>query len=116
MSGAFVLSVVFFYVTRWVISRIISINAPSIEIPFGSGSSVNILDPRTLPLLLILLVIVYVGSSAVIAAVSLSGLILLAGLKRLYEFGPEGLERVQKVVLRMTALIASIVALWAAFG
>ena len=105
-----------FYSVRWLVSRIINIDAPHILIPFGSGASVEILDPRAFPFLLILLALFWIGTLFVIGLTTLSGHLLVAGALKLYAFGPDGVERVRKIVAALAGVALSIVALWAAFG
>lgn len=116
VSGLFWLTVVLFYVVRWLISRIIHIEAPQILVPFGSGASVDLLDPEVFPLVAILLLIFWIGSTAVVAFTTLSGRLLTAGALKLYKFGPEGLDRVRKIVVAIAGVVAAILALWAAFS
>jgi hypothetical protein len=115
-SVVLVLALIGFYSVRWLVSRIINIDAPRILIPFGSGASVDILDPRGFPFLLILLVLFWIGTSVAIGVATLSGRLLIAGSLKLYAFGPDGVERVRKIVLALAGVVLAIVALWAAFG
>jgi len=110
------LALVGFYSVRWLVSRIIDIEAPQILIPFGSGVAVDILDPRRLPFLVMLLVLFWIGTSVATAVATLSGRVLVAGAMKLYEFGPNGVERVRKTIVALAGVVLSVVALWAAFG
>ena len=46
----------------------------------------------------------------------ISGKELATVARSLYRFGPEGVERIRKIVLAMTALVAAIITLWAIFS
>lgn len=116
LSGFLWLTVVLFYAVRWLVSRIIDIDAPQILVPFGSGAKVDLLDPEVFPLVAILLLIFWVGSTAVVAFTTISGRLLTAGALKLYRFGPEGLDRVRKIVVAMIGIVAAVLALWAAFS
>ncbi len=116
VSGLFWLTVLTFYAVRWLVSRIIDIDAPRILIPFGSGEFIDLLDPQVFPFLVVLLLIFWVGSTAVVALTTLSGRLLTAAALKLYTFGPEGLDRVRKIVLAIAGIIGSIIVLWAAFS
>jgi hypothetical protein len=115
-SVVLVLALTGFYSVRWLVSRIINIEASQILIPFGSGASVDILDPRLFPFILLLLALFWIGTSVSIGVATLSGKLLITGALRLYAFGPEGVERVRKIVVALAGVVLSIVALWAAFG
>jgi hypothetical protein len=105
-----------FYWVRWLVSRIININAPRIEIPFGSGASIDILDPAVIPFLIVLLVIFWIGTSIATGIATLSGRLLVAAALKLYAFGPEGVERVHKIIVALAGLVLALVGFWAAFG
>jgi hypothetical protein len=115
-SVVLIMALAGFYSVRWLVSRIINIDAPKILIPFGSGASVDILDPSGLPFLLILLALFWIGSSFAIGLATLSGRLLIAGALKLYAFGPDGVERVRKIVVALAGVVLAIVGLWAAFG
>jgi hypothetical protein len=115
-SVVLILALVGFYSVRWLVSRIINIEAARILIPFGSGASVDVLDPRRFRFLIVLLVLFWIGTSVATAVATLSGRLLIAGALKLYAFGPDGVERVRKTVVALVGVVLSIVALWAAFG
>lgn len=115
ISGLLWITVVVFYVVRWLVSRIIDIDAPQILIPFGSGARIDLLDPEVFPFIFLLLLIFWFGSSVLVSLTCLSGQLLLAAAQKLYSFGPEGLDRVRKIVAGITVVIVSVLALWAAF-
>ncbi len=116
MAGLLWLTVAALYAVRWLISRIIQVDAPHIKIPFGSGASVDLLDPEGIPFLIALLGIFWVGSTVVMTLTALSGRLLVATAVKLYDFGPERLDRVRKIIVGMAAVAAALVELWAAFS
>ena len=116
LSGLLWLTVVAFYVVRWLVSRIIDIDSPQLLVPLGSGVSVNLLVPEVFPFVFILLLIFWVGSTEVVALTTLSGRLLTAAALKQYCFGPEGVDRMRKIVVGIVGVIVSIIALWAAFS
>ena len=115
-SFTFILALIGYYLVRWLISRIINIEAASIEIPFGSGESVDLLDPTGFPYLFILLALFWIGTTITVITTASSGRLLIEAALKLYAFGPEGLERVRKIILALAGIISAILVLWAAFG
>lgn len=115
-SVVFILALVGFYSVRWLASRIINIEAAQVKIPFGSGASVDVLDPAVFPFLVVLLALIWIGTSIATAIAMLSGRLLIAGALHLYAFGPDGVEQVRKIVVALAGVVLSVVALWAAFG
>jgi len=110
------ITVVIFYIIRWLVSRIININAQSIVIPFGSGASIDLFDPRLFWLLGILLVIFWIGSVIVVGITSFSSNLLITGAKKAYEFGPTGFDRLRNIIAGVASTVAAVIALWSAFG
>ena len=110
------ITVVIFYIIRWLVSRIINIDTPSIVIPFGSGVSIDLFDPRLFWLLAILLVIFWIGSVIIVGTTSFSSNLLITGAKKAYEFGPTGFDRLRNIIAGVATIIAAVIALWSAFG
>ena len=115
-SVIFIMALIGYYSVRWLVSRIIDIHAASIKIPFGSGAYIDILEPKAFPFLLILLVLYWIGTSIAIGITASSGRLLIQGALKLYTFGPDGIERIRKIILAISGVVSALLVLWAAFG
>ena len=115
VSGVMCISLACYYYLRWLIARILNVGEGDIEISFY-GAVVNLADPSKLLLAGQLLISLWILTIVFIFLVTISGQELKYAARKLYKFGPHGLDKVNKIILAITGIVASIVALWAAFS
>lgn len=105
-----------FYVVRWVATRLKSGDADKVLIHFGSGGSIDLFDPRLIPVLMILCLLVMIATSIVIAVAMLAGKTIMSAIYTAYCFGPEGLLRIRRILVACTSIVTAALALWAAIS
>lgn len=108
-------SLVVYYYLQWLVGRMLNIGSDKVLIYFYGGL-IDFADPKMLPLAGQLLLVLWVVTAIVITFAIVSGRMLNAAAISLYDFGPDGLNRVHKIILTVMGIVASIIALWAAFG
>lgn len=116
LSTVILLTLLGFYAVRWIATRLKSDHVETILIPFGSGASIDLFDPRLMPVLLVLLFLVVLATSIVIAVAMLAGKTILSAISSAYSFGPEGLLRIRRMLVACTSIVTAALALWAAVG
>ncbi|MEE4353792.1 MAG: hypothetical protein V2J25_13100, partial [Desulfatiglans sp.] len=62
------------------------------------------------------LVLYWIGTSIAISITASSGRLLIQGALKLYTFGPDGIERIRKIILAISGVVSALLVLWASFG
>jgi len=116
LSTVVLVTLLGFYVVRWVATRLKSGDADKVLIPFGSGASIDLFDPHLMPVLIILCLLVMLATSILIAVAMLAGKTILSAIYTAYCFGPEGLLRIKRMLVACTCIVTAALALWAAIS
>jgi len=106
---------VIYYIVQWLVERILHIGDQKILIWFYGGL-VDFAQTETWPAAITLLFILLIVTTIFIFIVIISSESLAAIVKHIYSFGPDGLDRVNQIILVLAGIIASIISLWAAFS
>ena len=100
--------------TRYLASGILDF--PAGAITFSGVHMGPVQLQRAFPLMVVMGVILYVASFILLALSTTCGALLVKGSVALFHAGPESVEKVRKIVIAITGLIAAVIALWFAVG
>ena len=106
-----------FLVVRWL-SDLAKDPSAGVNIPIFGGSGVGFGPPnsRSLAILAVLALVAFLASYVLILVSAFASRPVQHGVIGLYSFGPDGIRRVQRLVVGLVAVIGSLVLLWGAFG
>jgi hypothetical protein len=105
-----------FYFVRGIVSLIQIGGHTRLFVRIASGVMIDPLDPDLRQPIVWLAIVTILATFCLTISAAVSGPILLQGSKVLYDFGPEGVDKLRRLVVAVTALIAALLVLWSAFG
>ncbi|OEZ65266.1 hypothetical protein JAB5_12660 [Janthinobacterium sp. HH103] len=109
-----------FLVVRWLVdlAKNLSAGFKGFNIPiFGlSGVGFGPPDLVSLTILTVLAVVGFLASFVLILVSAFASRSIQRGIIGFYSFGPDGLRRVQRLLLGLVAVIGGLVLLWGSFG
>ena len=106
-----------FLVVRWLID-LAKDSSAGFNIPIFGGSGVGFGPPNLLSLTILaaLALVAFLSSYVLILVSAFASRPIQRGIVGLYSFGPDGIRRVQLLLVGLVAVISSLVLLWGAFG
>ena len=110
-ATALPVSYLMFIVVHWLMVSVRSPDMPA-TIPWVAGAYVDPTQPRIISLLGILALVDFSTSYMAIALCAMSSSNLLLGLTKLFHFGANGVDRVQKLLIGLSALVLAAFGLW----
>ncbi|MBK8919485.1 MAG: hypothetical protein IPM73_15930 [Betaproteobacteria bacterium] len=106
-----------FLVVRWLID-LAKDSSAGFSIPIFGGSGVGFGPPTLLSMtiLAVLALVAFIASYALILVSAFASRPVQRAIVQLYSFGPDGMRRVQRLLVGLVAIVGSLVLLWGAFG